>query len=120
LHDGDVRLTDEEQRIIASIEHYEREQRSWCYRECTFVGWWAAARRRGRRLTRWWTVVVVGTLVLGGGLVAGQPIVGLAGFVIVLYGISRPRRRMGLASWGPRFLRWIGWSAPGAHIGAVT
>ena len=113
MQDRDVRLSDEEKRIIAEIERHERARRSPWRRWWTVFGRSSAARTHSWRRTRTWTAVLVGTVVLGSGLLIGNPIVGLAGFVIVLYGMSRLRRRMTSASWVDRFLRWIGLPSPG-------
>ena len=113
MHDRDIRLTDEEQRIIAEIERHERARRSpWrCWR--TVFGRRPATRTQSWRRARWWTAVLAGTVVLGSGLVTGNPIVGLAGYLIVLHGMSRMCRRMTHASSIQWFLRLIGQPAAG-------
>ena len=113
MQDRDVRLSDEEQRIIAAIERYERARRSpWrCW--WTVFGRLSAARTRSLRRARTSTAVLVGTVVLASGLLTASSIVGMFGFVIVLYGMSRLCRRMTSASSIRWFLRLIGLASPG-------
>ena len=114
MQDRDVRLSDEEQRIIAEIERHERLRRSSWRRWRTVCGPLVGcthAPAGGRRDRR--AAVLVGTMVLASGLLIGTPIVGLAGFVIVLHGMSRLCRRMTSAASVRWFLRSIGLPSPG-------
>ena len=111
MQDRDVRLSDEEQRIIAEIERHERLQRSSWRRWRTVVDRFSARTCRWRQ-ARSRAAVLVGTIVLASGLLIGTPIVGLAGFVIVLHGISRLCRQTTPAALARWFLRSIGLPSP--------
>ena len=78
---SDVKLTDEERRVIAEIERYERSRRSRL-RAASI----ACVTRRTSVLA--WSALAAGVLVLAGGLVAGRPPVAFAGFVGLLVGAA--------------------------------
>jgi hypothetical protein len=93
----DVRLTDEEKRILADIERYEEELR-------TRLPWKRLrAPERPRRDLRGWGAIVLGTAVLVAALVANVGLLPFAGFVILLAGVTRVSSRISFAGWR----RWL-------------
>src|SRR3954451_21803416 len=116
MHHGDVRLTDEEERIIAAIERHERAERS---------RWRRVLGRRARRAPvghgskrfAAWSPVVVGTLLLGGGLISGLAIIGLAGFMLVVLGTSQLCQQASSSTWFPRMINHLFGSNPGQAPG---
>jgi len=92
----DVKLTDEERRILADIERYEVELRAG-------VPWQRLQARQGvRGQVRAWSAVGIGTAVLATGLVANVGLVPFAGFVILLAGATRVSAGLSLAGWRAR------------------
>jgi hypothetical protein len=88
----DVQLTEEERRIFAEIERFERDHRSSSRRD----GWVL-------RNDRWaWAAVVLGTTIFFVGLAARLPFVPFMGFVIVLTGATRLSTRIPWRGWLPR------------------
>ena len=94
----DVKLTEEERRIIAEIERFERDLQP--------------RSRRGGQVLRhdeWaWTALVLGTAILLAGLAAKLPFVPFIGFVIVLTGATRLSTRIAWRSWLPQHRDLIG------------
>jgi hypothetical protein len=88
----DVELTEEERRIIAEMERFERDLRP--------------RSRWGHRVLgrdRWaWTALALGTAVVVAGLVATLPFVPFVGFVIALAGATRLSTRIAWSGWLPR------------------
>jgi len=92
----DVKLTDEEMRILAEIERYEDELRAHVP--------WSRLRARegvGRDLLDW-SAVVIGVAVLTVGLVANLGLIPFVGFVILLAGVTRVSARLSFAGWRGR------------------
>ena len=92
----DVKLTDQERRILADIERYESELRER-------VPWNRLQVPESARRDVWaWTAVAVGTALLAGGLVANLGLIPFVGFVMLLAGLTRVSARISFASWRPR------------------
>ena len=92
----DVKLTDEEMRILAEIERYEDELRAQVPRSRL-----RAREGVGRDLLDW-SAVVVGVAVLTVGLVANLGPIPFVGFVILLAGVTRVSARLSFAGWRGR------------------
>jgi len=88
----DVKLTEEEKRILADIEQYEDELR-------THVLLTELRAPRGRR-DRWaWGAVIAGVAVLVTGFVGNLGLMPFAGFVVLLLGVTRLSERVSFGRW---------------------
>ena len=89
---NEVELTAKERRIIAEIEQYEYGRQA---RKRVSL----AARVDMRSAARSWLTLGIGAMILMGGLVAVQPVIALAGFVVMLEAVARLSARISPTKW---------------------